>query len=55
MKNDILTVAFMSFMLIILITLAIYTGYEVGKQVNNNPLDNIIQIKRCGKVIKGIN
>lgn len=54
MKNDIFTIAFFSFAMIILITLALFTGYEVGKQVNNDPLDNIIQIKRCGKVIKAI-
>lgn len=49
MKTDLFEIGFFSMMFILLISLAIYVGWEVRGQIESSKLDNIVMVKRCGQ------
>ena len=51
MNTDLFEIGFFSIMFIILISLAIFVGWEVRGQIEYSELDNIVMVKRCGKDI----
>ena len=42
---------FFSMIIILLISLTLFIGYEIGINLNSDRIDDIIVVKRCGKKI----
>lgn len=48
MKTNLFEIGFFSFLFVLLISLALYVGWEVRGQLESNKLDNVVMVKRCG-------